>query len=101
MGFGRDTATWGVLDAIRGVNIEEHVVDEIISLVKNAGLESEVDLVEGVRTILFFTKEEEAGARVEYEAAKAAGINASAEWFTEDGVEKVRRFFCYCNHMIC
>ena len=61
---------------------------------KNAGLENEVDLVEGMRTILFFTKEEEARARDEYEAAKAAGINVSvAEWLAKDEVGRVRQQF--------
>ena len=96
MGFGRDTMTWGIPDAIRAVHIEEHVVNMITSLVKNSGLKNEVDLIEGTRTALFFTKEEEAAARDEYEAAKAAGIDVSAvEWLTEVEVEKVRRLFRY------
>lgn len=91
MGFGKDATAWGILDAIRAVHIEDHVVDAITSLVKDAGVEDEVDLVEGSRTILFFTKEEEAEARDEYEAAKAVGINVSvAEWLPEDEVEKVQ-----------
>jgi hypothetical protein len=62
--------------------------------VKNAGLENEVDLVEGMRTILFFTKEEEARARDDYEAAKAAGVKVCvAEWLTKDEVGKVRQLF--------
>ncbi|KAH9989908.1 FAD dependent oxidoreductase [Russula compacta] len=89
-GFARDASAWGIFDAIRAVHIEEHVVDAITSLVKNAGLKNEVDLVEGVRTMLFFTKEEEAKARDEYEAARAAGINVSvAEWLSEDEVDKI------------
>jgi hypothetical protein len=93
-GFGRHTTTWGISDAIRAVHLEKHVVDAITSLVKEAGLEDEVDLVEGVRTILFPTKEEEAEARDEYQAAKAAGINVSvAEWLTEGQVEEVRQLF--------
>jgi hypothetical protein len=96
MGFGRDTTTWGISDAARAVHIEEHVVDVITSLVKNSGLGDEVDLIEGTRTALFFTKEEEAAARDEYEAAKAAGIDVSVvEWLTEGEVEKVRRLFRY------
>lgn len=91
MGFERDTTMWGIFDAIRAVHIEEHVVDAITSLVKDAGVEDEVDLVEGSRTILFFTKEEEAEARGEYEAAKAVGIDVSVvEWLSEDKVEKVQ-----------
>lgn len=91
MGFRRDTTAWGIFDAIRAVHIEDYVVDAISSLVKDAGVEDEVDLVEGSRTILFFTNEEEAEARNEYEAAKAAGINVSvAEWLSESEVEKVR-----------
>jgi len=94
MGFGSDATTWGIFDAVRAVHIEEHVVDVITSIVKNSGLENEVDLVEGTRTVLFFTKEEEVAARDEYESAKAAGIDVSvAEWFTEGEVEKVRQLF--------
>jgi len=94
MGFGSDATKWGIFDAVRAVHIEEHVVDAITSLVKNSGLENEVDLIEGTRTALFFTKEEEAAAHDEYEAAKAAGIDVSiAEWLTEGEVEKVRRLF--------
>ena len=92
MGFVNNTATWGIFDAIKAVRIEEHVVDAITSLVKNAGLEDEVDLVEGVRTNLFFTSEEKVEAREEYEAAKAAGIDVSAvEWLSQRKVEEVRR----------
>lgn len=91
MGFRRDATAWGIFDAISGVHIEDHVVDAIISLVKDAGVEDEVDLVEGSRMNLFFTKEEEAEARDEYEAAKAAGIDVSAvEWLSEGEVEKVQ-----------
>jgi hypothetical protein len=87
-----DTAKWGIFDAIKSVRIEEHVVDAITSLVKSAGLENEVDLVEGVRTNLFFTDEEEAEARDEYEIAKAAGIDVSAvKWLSQSKVEEVRR----------
>jgi hypothetical protein len=91
MGFRRDTTAWGVFDAIRAVHIEDHVVDAITSLVKDAGVEDEVNLVEGSRTNLFFTKEEEEEARDEYEAAKAVGIDVSvAEWLSESEVEKVQ-----------
>jgi hypothetical protein len=109
MGFQKDVAAWGIVDAIKAVHIEAHVVDTIASLVKSAGIENEVDLVEGMRTILFFTKEEQAEAYDEYEAAKAAGIDVSvAEWLTESEVEEVRRLFsplylisdvCRCRHM--
>jgi glycine/D-amino acid oxidase-like deaminating enzyme len=89
MGFVKDTATWGIFDAIKSVRIEDHVVKAITSLVNNAGLENEVDLVEGVRTNLFLTNEEEAEARNEYEAARAAGIDVSAvEWLSRSEVEK-------------
>ncbi|KAH9957017.1 FAD dependent oxidoreductase-domain-containing protein [Russula dissimulans] len=89
LGFRRDIAAWGVFDAIRAVHIEEHVVDAIVSLLKDAGLEDEVDLVESGRTVLFLTKEEEAEAREEYEIAKAAGINVSGvEWLAQGEVEK-------------
>ena len=91
MGFLRDATAWGIFDAIRAVHIEDHVVDAIVSLVKDAGAEDEVDLVEGSRTKLFLTKEEEEEARHEYEAAKAVGINVSvAEWLSEGEVEKVQ-----------
>ncbi|KAI0248770.1 FAD dependent oxidoreductase-domain-containing protein [Lactifluus subvellereus] len=89
MGFQQDVAAWGIFEAIKAVHIEEHVTDTIASLVKSAGIENEVDLVEGMRTVLFFTKEEEVEAYDEYEAAKAAGVNVSAaEWLTESEVEK-------------
>ena len=91
MGFRRDTTAWGIFDAIRAVHIEDHVVDAITSLVKDAGVEDEVDLIEGSRTTLFLTKEEEAEAWDEYEAAKAVGVNVSvAEWLSEREVEKVQ-----------
>jgi glycine/D-amino acid oxidase-like deaminating enzyme len=87
-----DTATWGIFDAIKSVRIEEHVVGAITSLVKNAGLENEVDLVEGVRTNIFFTAEEEAEARHEYDAARAAGVDVSSvEWLSQRKVEEVRQ----------
>ncbi|KAI0262357.1 FAD dependent oxidoreductase [Gloeopeniophorella convolvens] len=89
MGFHENTVAWGIEDAMRAVRIEDHVVDAITSLVKDNGLQEEVDLVEGVRTNLFFTKEEETGSRREYEAAKAAGIDVSAaEWLLEGEVQR-------------
>jgi phage-related protein len=92
LGFQKDVDEWGIFEAIKAVHIEAHVVDAITSLVKGTGIENEVDLVEGVRTVLFFTKEEQVEAYGEYEAAKAAGINvSSAEWLTEREVEEVRR----------
>lgn len=92
MGFRKDTTAWGIFDAIRAVHIEDHVVDAIVSLVKDAGLEDEVDLIEGSRTKLFFRKEEEAEARDEYEAAKAVGIDVSAaEWLSKGEAEKVQQ----------
>jgi hypothetical protein len=90
MGFGRDTAAWGIFDAIRAVHFEDHVVDAIGSLVKDTGAKVGVDMVEESHPTLFFTEDEEAEARYEYVVAKAAGINVSAaEWLSEDEVEKV------------
>jgi phage-related protein len=92
LGFQKDVDEWGIFEAIKAVHIEAHVVDAITSIVKGAGIENGVDLVAGVRTVLFFTKEEQAEAYDEYEAAKAAGMNvASVEWLTESEVEEVRR----------
>jgi hypothetical protein len=34
---GGDTMAWGIFDAIRAVHIEDHVVDVIAFLVKDAG----------------------------------------------------------------
>ena len=88
----------GISDAIRDVHIEKHVVDAITFLVKEAGLvlAGGWGLVEGFRTILYSTKEEEAGTRDEYDVAKAAGINVSgAKWLTEGEVEEVRQLVCY------
>jgi len=100
LGFRRDIAAWGIFDAIRAVHIEEHVVDAIVSLVKDAGLEDEVDLVQSGRTVLFLTEEEEAEAREEYEIAQAAGIDVSvAEWLAQDKVEKVHLCFPRYNRM--
>ena len=94
MGFQQDINAWGISEAVKAVHIEEHVTDTIASLVKSAGIENEVDLVESVRTVLFFTQEEEVKAYDEYEAAKAAGVNVSAvEWLSESEVEKVRQQF--------
>ncbi len=91
MGFVNDTVTWGIVDAIKSVLIEQHVVDAITSLVKHAGLEHDVDLVEGVRTNIFFTREEEEQAREDYEAARAMGVDVSAvEWLSQSQVEEVR-----------
>ncbi|KAH9964389.1 FAD dependent oxidoreductase [Lactifluus volemus] len=89
LGFQKDVDEWGIFEAIKAVHIESHVVDAIASIVKGDGIENEVDLVEGVRTVLFFTKEEQAEAYDEYEAAKAAGMNVSSvEWLTESEVEE-------------
>ncbi|KAF8515231.1 FAD dependent oxidoreductase-domain-containing protein [Hysterangium stoloniferum] len=69
-----NAAKYGISDAIRGLAIENHTADNIVSFIKSYGVENDVDLVYSQHIDLFFTEEEEKNAKADYDAAKLAGI---------------------------
>ncbi|KAI9070217.1 DAO-domain-containing protein [Trametes sanguinea] len=80
---------FGVEDARRAMALEQRTVSKIVNLVQDAGKGSELDLVAGGSSDLLFTEAEFAEAKVDYEAAKAAGIDVSkVEFLTKEQVEK-------------
>ncbi|KAI0057377.1 FAD dependent oxidoreductase [Artomyces pyxidatus] len=87
--FRRNVKAFGYYDAIKGVDIEEHVASEIARILKTEGLEDKVDFVDGGRINLLFTQEEEDEAREDYEAAKIAGVDlSSVQWLSKEDVQK-------------
>ncbi|KAI0041825.1 FAD dependent oxidoreductase [Auriscalpium vulgare] len=87
--FQSNVEKFGIYDAIRAVDIEEHVYRELSRIVEKENLADKVDFEPAGRTALLFTEKEVDSARENYEAAKAAGVNMSAvQWLDKDTVEK-------------
>ncbi|KAA1470062.1 DAO-domain-containing protein [Dentipellis sp. KUC8613] len=88
-GFRNRVAKYGVESAKRTVALEEHTATSVTKIVTDAGLEDAIDFVDGGRTNLFLTEEEEKGAKADFEAAKNAGVDLSSiEWLEKDEVQK-------------
>ena len=84
--FGKD-------EAIKGLELENHTAAQVAKILKDNNKVDDVDFVPGGRVILLFTALEQQAARVEYEAAKAAGIDVSdVQWLSKDEVQSVGAF---------
>lgn len=80
---------YGKEEALRGLAIERYTVSQILKILHETQLGPHVDLVEGGRTILLFTKEEYETTREDYVAAKAAGIDLDGvEWLSKEEAEQ-------------
>ncbi|KAH9852000.1 FAD dependent oxidoreductase [Lenzites betulinus] len=87
--FAAYSALFGVDDAKRAIALEKHTVSEIVNILNLSGHQHAVDLIAGGRTNLLFTEPEVAEARIDYEAAKKAGIDVSGvEFLTKEQVKK-------------
>ncbi|KAI0630444.1 FAD dependent oxidoreductase [Trametes polyzona] len=86
--FTAYSTTFGVDDAKRALALEKRTVEEVLKIVKSSGKESALDLVAGGRTHLLFTEPEVIEAKLDYEAAKKAGVDLSeVEFLTKEQVE--------------
>ncbi|KAH9893649.1 FAD dependent oxidoreductase [Cubamyces lactineus] len=87
--FTAHSALFGTDDAKRAIALEQRTVSQIVNLVKQSGNEGALDLVPGGRVNLLFTEPEVVQARIDLEAAKAAGIDVShVDFLTKEQVEK-------------
>ncbi|KAJ8463673.1 hypothetical protein ONZ45_g17496 [Pleurotus djamor] len=78
----------GTPETLRSLALEKHTVDQMVSIMKESGLEDAVDLVAGGHTTLLLTQQEIEQAHKDYESAKRAGADLSkVEWFSEEQME--------------
>ena len=73
----------GTEDAVRAVALEQHVTSSIVHLLRSTGKADPVDLVAGGRLYLLVSENQEARAKADYDAAKAAGVDVSAARFLD------------------
>ncbi|KAI0091391.1 DAO-domain-containing protein [Irpex rosettiformis] len=80
---------FGKEDAIRSLELERYTSTEIRKILAESGKTDDVDMVSDGRVILLFSKEEEELTRVEFDAAKEAGIDVSeVEWFSREETQE-------------
>ncbi|KIP02321.1 hypothetical protein PHLGIDRAFT_112157 [Phlebiopsis gigantea 11061_1 CR5-6] len=82
-------ARYGTDEALRAIEIERYTVNEVYRILTEENKVEHVDFVPGGRVVLFFTAQEHQEARLDYEAAVAAGVDMQGvEWFTKEEVQK-------------
>ncbi|RPD57281.1 FAD dependent oxidoreductase [Lentinus tigrinus ALCF2SS1-6] len=79
--FTEYVAAHGTEDAVRAIALEQYVASSIVDLLHSTGQADAVDLVAGGRVYLLVSEDQEARAKADYEAAKAAGVDVSAVRF--------------------
>ncbi|RXW20482.1 hypothetical protein EST38_g5370 [Candolleomyces aberdarensis] len=91
-GFARRAALYGVEDAVKSYDLEEYTTQELLRIIRENGASEEVDLVSEGRVTLLMTPEEEESARVDFEAAKAAGLGRldSVKWIDRETMNETR-----------
>lgn len=73
-------------EAVRTFRVEQYTAESVVDFIKQRKLDEKVDLVQGGHVTLFSTSDEEKGAREDYEAAKAAGVDVGSKWDRENGL---------------
>jgi len=80
----------GSNEALKQYALEHHSVREMLNIIKVNNLEEEVDLVSGGHWDLFFTEEELAEAKSDFDLARDAGSDLDyVQWFSQDEMAKV------------
>ncbi len=80
----------GSNEALKQYALEHHSVREMLNIIKANNLEEEVDLVSGGHWDLFFTEEELAEAKSDFDLARDAGSDLDyVQWFSQDEMAKV------------
>lgn len=79
--FNEYAAAHGTEDAVRAIALEQYVASSLVDLLHSTGKADKVDLVAGGRVYLLMSEDQEACARADYDAAKAAGVDVSAVRF--------------------
>ncbi|TFK48505.1 FAD dependent oxidoreductase [Heliocybe sulcata] len=85
MKFSTYAELYGEHEALSSLAIEHHTSNGIVNIVKSAGLELAVDLVEGGHVDVFFDEESEIEARADYKAAHDAGADLQdVQWMDKE-----------------
>jgi hypothetical protein len=80
-----------VSEAKKQYYLEQHTASELLDIIYANKWENEVDLVNGGHLQLLTTKEEETAMRMDYEAAKAAGLDVDpVGWISKEEMFNVR-----------
>ena len=89
-GFQARKRTYGEDEAKKIHLIEKYTEKEIIKIVEEHQLGDVIDLSSGAHVMMFVTEKEETDARVDYEAAKTAGLDVSeVEWLSKETMQAV------------
>ena len=92
--FASKQRTFGTKHALAQIALENHNTEAIVRILAEKKLAEEVDLVNGGRLELYFTREEQEEARKDYEAAKAAGVPLSdVEFLSKEAMAEVSDSF--------
>jgi hypothetical protein len=85
--FRAKEAALGSEEAKKGILLEHYTVDALLKIIRENGLEDQVDLVSGGHLSLYETRLLERVARRDYFGSRDAGVNVSAiEWLNVDDV---------------
>lgn len=88
--FKATQAAYGTDEAIRGFQLERYTATEILRIIKQENLETEVDLVAGGHITLLLSKRDFENNREDYDAAIAAGMDLDeVEWLDKEYMNEV------------
>jgi hypothetical protein len=89
--FHNRQVLYGADEAVKSYNLENYTADSLVRFSQVEGLDDELDLVDGRHVTLFVTPEEEALAKVDFEAAKEAGLGGleSIRFLDRETMKKV------------
>ncbi|KAH8825314.1 FAD dependent oxidoreductase [Flagelloscypha sp. PMI_526] len=83
-GFAALAAQYGAIEANKTFALEQYTSSEIVSLIHKHGLEEATSLVHGGHNGIFHSADDASLAKIDHEAAKAAGANVSHEVFISE-----------------
>ncbi|KAH6902643.1 FAD dependent oxidoreductase-domain-containing protein [Coprinopsis sp. MPI-PUGE-AT-0042] len=90
--FHNREVLYGAEEAIKSYKLENYTAESLVRFIQDDELEDELDLVHGRHVTLFVTPEEEALAKVDFEAAQKAGLGGleSVKFVDGETMEKTR-----------
>lgn len=82
---------YGAEEAKKSYALENYVSSELLKVIKQEGWDEDLDLVEGGRTTMFMTEEEEQRVRRDWETARTAGLERVDEviWLGREEMQAV------------
>lgn len=89
--FHNRQVLYGAEEAVKSYNLENYTADSLVRFIQDGELEDELDLVDGRHVTLFVTPEEEALAKIDFEAAQKAGLGGleGVKFIDRETMEKV------------